>query len=67
MQNILHSKVSFYGYVVLIYHKHDKAFRLSSNEATTNILHISYFLISLYALIIDKDSIKSNILDDYIT
>jgi hypothetical protein len=42
--------------VVLIYHKHDKAFRLSSNEATTNILRISYFLISLNPLLmINKD------------
>jgi len=31
VQNILHNKASYYGYVVLIYHKHDKAFLLSNN------------------------------------
>ena len=45
VQNILHNKVSCCGYVVLLYHKHDIASRLSSNGAMTNILHISYFLI----------------------
>jgi len=33
VQNILHNKASWYDYVVLIYHKCDKAFRLSNNEA----------------------------------
>jgi len=28
VKNILHNKASWYGCVALIYHKHDKAFRL---------------------------------------
>jgi hypothetical protein len=55
--NSLHILVSCYGYVVLIYHKQDKAFRLSSNEAMTNILYISYFLFSLNWLLMIKDKL----------
>lgn len=60
MQNILHNGVSCYDYVVLIDHTHDKAFHLSSNEAMTNILHISYFFISLDRLLmINKEKTLS--------